>query len=149
MREVKCFRYKNAVDIFIGYKDGKVVATAGVAIAGNATEMAVFAINDLREGNWDRFVPIPEPSHPRVAALRKQLSRHGKLEVLADSEGYDDITDMLEANELDSVVPAICCNPASLDCTYSTGMEPDQDAGWCEECKAGTVVSCLVLAGVI
>ena len=68
-----------------------------------------------------------------------------KLEKLAEIEGME-VMEMLEAATFDSVVPAICKNP---DCDSSTGMEPDQDQGWCEECDAGTLVSCLVLAGLI
>jgi len=49
----------------------------------------------------------------------------------------------------DSVSPAICCNPENTDCDYTAEMEPDQDRGWCEECNANTVVSALVLAGLI
>ena len=69
-----------------------------------------------------------------------------KLETLAENEGYDSVDDMIEAASIDSVVPAICVN---IDCDYSTGMEPDQDRGWCENCKTNTVKSCLILMGVI
>jgi hypothetical protein len=54
--------------------------------------------------------------------------------------------DMLEHATFDSVAPAICSNEG---CDYSTEMEPDQDRGWCEECGTNTVVSCLILAGII
>ena len=40
--------------------------------------------------------------------------------------------------------PSICTN-----CGYITNMEPDQDRGWCESCEKNTVVSCLILAGII
>jgi hypothetical protein len=72
----------------------------------------------------------------------KQMS---KLEQLADIEGLS-IDEMLEAATFDSVAHAICKNPG---CTYTTMMEPDQEHGWCEECNEGSVVSCLVLAGII
>ncbi len=42
----------------------------------------------------------------------------------------------------DGRCPAIC-----TECGYITEMEPDQDAGWCDECDGNTVVSALVLAG--
>ena len=35
------------------------------------------------------------------------------------------------------------------DCSYITEMEPDQDRGYCEACGGNTVVSALVLAGLI
>lgn len=68
------------------------------------------------------------------------------LDVLAHIEGYESLEEMLEERGLDSVVPAICTNPG---CSYTTGMEPDQDKGFCDECKTNTVKSCLILAGII
>ena len=67
-----------------------------------------------------------------------------KLETLAEIEGLD-VDEMLEQATFECVAPAICMNP---DCNYTTGMEPDQDKGWCEECGEGTVKSCLILAGI-
>ena len=69
-----------------------------------------------------------------------------KLETLTEIEGYDDTFDMLEAVTFDSVAPGICKNP---DCTYTCNVEPDSDSGWCEVCETNSVVSCLILAGVI
>ena len=34
-------------------------------------------------------------------------------------------------------------------CDYTTEMEPDQEEGYCEACGGNTVVSALVLAGII
>jgi hypothetical protein len=34
-------------------------------------------------------------------------------------------------------------------CSYTCEMEPDQDRGWCEECRSNAVKSALILAGVI
>lgn len=68
-----------------------------------------------------------------------------KLELLADLEGFDSVDDLLETC-IDSVVPAICCNPR---CDYTTEMEPDQDQGWCEVCETNSVKSALILAGFI
>lgn len=66
------------------------------------------------------------------------------LDKLAEIEGYEDSMELLEANAVDSVVPAIC-----RDCQYTEGMEPDQTRGWCPECNKNSMVSCMVLAGVI
>jgi hypothetical protein len=51
-----------------------------------------------------------------------------------------------EASISDSVAPAICTEP---ECDYTTEMEPDQDAGYCEACGNNSVASALVLAGLI
>ena len=67
-----------------------------------------------------------------------------KLGALRDSEGFDSIDAMLEAATFDSVSPAIC-----TECDYTCEMEPDQDRGYCEICGQNTVVSALILAGII
>jgi hypothetical protein len=46
----------------------------------------------------------------------------------------------------DAVSPAICTNP---DCNYTCEMEPDQDRGWCDECRTNTMVAAPVLAEMI
>jgi len=74
------------------------------------------------------------------------MSKIDKLERLAELEGYEDSMEMLEEASTDSVVPAICMNQG---CDYTTGIEPDQNRGWCEECEMGSVKSCLIPAGVI
>ena len=66
-----------------------------------------------------------------------------KLTELAKSEGMT-LEGMLEEATLDGVCPGICRN-----CDYTTEVEPDQDKGWCENCNTNTVVSCLILAGLI
>lgn len=66
------------------------------------------------------------------------------LNQLANDWGFENVDDMLSGCMFDSVCPGIC-----LRCGYSTEVEPDQSRGWCEECEAGTVVSALVLAGII
>jgi hypothetical protein len=71
--------------------------------------------------------------------------RKSKLEELADACGMS-VDELLESAAIDSVVPGICTNDG---CDYTAEYEPDQDAGWCEECDTGTVASALVLAGVI
>ena len=69
-----------------------------------------------------------------------------KLETLADVEGFESTDDLLASAVADSVCPGICAN---LSCSYTCETEPDQDAGWCEECGAGTVKSALILADLI
>ncbi|MEQ8696139.1 MAG: hypothetical protein RLT05_06215 [Bauldia litoralis] len=70
--------------------------------------------------------------------------RQEKLAALREAEGFATIEAMLETTAFDSVSPAICIN-----CNCTAEMEPDQDRGHCEGCGQNTVVSALVLAGVI
>ena len=72
--------------------------------------------------------------------------RQEKLAKLLEAEGYDTLKDLAKAVVSDSVSPAICTEP---DCDHTSEMEPDQDAGYCESCGKNTVVSALVLAGLI
>jgi hypothetical protein len=75
--------------------------------------------------------------------------RRAKLLTLCAIEGYDDENDLFGVAISDSVCPAICCNPDNPACDYTTEMEPDQERGWCEDCRRGTMVSALVLGGLI
>ena len=75
--------------------------------------------------------------------------RRAKLKKLCDIEGFEDAAELFAATISDSVSPAICCNPDNPDCDYTAEMEPDQDQGWCERCERGTLVSALVLGGII
>lgn len=71
-----------------------------------------------------------------------------KLTILWQSEGYDSLEALLEDAAFGGRLgcPAICMN---VDCDYTCDMEPDQDRGWCEECRDTTLKSAMVLAGVI
>jgi len=82
---------------------------------------------------------------PEALALSDEV-RQQKLAKLLEIEGYDDIADLAEAVFSDAVSPAICCNP---DCNYTCEMEPDQDRGWCDECRTNTTVAAVVLAEMI
>jgi hypothetical protein len=72
-----------------------------------------------------------------------------KLRKLAEVEGFESATALIEAACVDSVCPAICCNEASPNCDYTEEMEPDQDRGWCEVCELNSMKSALILAGLI
>jgi len=74
------------------------------------------------------------------------MATSNKLAELARQYGYTTIHQMLQAAAFDSVVPGICRNK---ECNYTTDVEPDCERGWCEECQANTVVSALMLAGII
>ena len=55
------------------------------------------------------------------------------------------LASILEADVFDSVVHG-CCE----DClTISFGHEPDAEANWCPRCKKHTVVSILIVAGIL
>jgi hypothetical protein len=73
-----------------------------------------------------------------------ETDRQAKLEKLRAAEGFESVEAMLEAATFDGVSPAICTN-----CDYTCEMEPDQDRGWCENCGQNTVVSALILVGLI
>ena len=64
-----------------------------------------------------------------------------KLKKLMESEGFEQLEELLSAVVGDSVSPAICCNE---DCNYTCEMEPDQTRGYCEACGKNTVVAALV-----
>lgn len=66
-----------------------------------------------------------------------------KLLKLAEIQGME-VMDMLEEAIYDSICPAIC-----MECDATYDYEPDQDRGWCEECKKNTVKSALIIARII
>ena len=72
--------------------------------------------------------------------------RRAKLAKLIEIEGYESIEELAEAILSDSVSPAICMNE---NCNFTCEMEPDQDAGYCEECHTNSMQSALILAGLI
>ena len=69
-----------------------------------------------------------------------------KLMKLCEIEGCENPHDLLQAVIADSVCPAICMTEG---CDYTAEMEPDQDTGYCEVCGGNTMMSALVLAGLI
>ena len=80
---------------------------------------------------------------PEKSAAEKQRL---KLDKLIEIEGFPNVEALLEATITDSVSPAICMNDG---CSYTAEMEPDQDRGWCEECRTNSMKSALVLAEII
>jgi hypothetical protein len=72
--------------------------------------------------------------------------RRAKVAKLIEIEGYESLEQLLEAVIGDTVSPAICMN---ADCTYTCEMEPDQERGYCDECRTNTMVAAPVLAGII
>jgi hypothetical protein len=78
--------------------------------------------------------------------MNQAALRQAKLTKLLEIEGYERVEDLIEAVFSDSVSPAICMNE---DCTFTCEMEPDQDAGWCDECRTNTTMAAPVLAGLL
>jgi hypothetical protein len=68
------------------------------------------------------------------------------LQTMADDGGFEDVQEMLEASVCDSVCPAIC---TMSGCQSQFQMEPDCEAGLCEECGCDSVDSAMILAGLI
>jgi len=68
-----------------------------------------------------------------------------KINQLINSWGMS-LDDILMEGTFSGTCAAICVNP---ECDYTTDMEPDQDAGWCEICHTNTVQSALILMGMI
>jgi len=73
-------------------------------------------------------------------------AKAAKLMKLCCAEGFARLDDLLAAAVSDSLCPAICMTEG---CDYTTEMESDQAEGYCEACGGNTVVSALVLAGII
>ena len=69
-----------------------------------------------------------------------------KLMQICEAEGFATVDDLLALLVADSVCPAICMTEG---CDYIAPMESDQEEGYCEECSANTMVSVLVLVGLI
>lgn len=72
--------------------------------------------------------------------------RRAKLSKLIESEGFENLEQMLQSTVFDGVSPGICVNS---ECNHTVEVEPDQDRGWCEVCKTQTVQSALILADLI
>lgn len=77
--------------------------------------------------------------------MKVNCQANKKLNKLAQIEGRT-VDGLLKDSMSDSVAKGICTKPG---CDYTVDVEPDQSKGWCEECLDNTVVSCLILAGVI
>jgi len=64
-----------------------------------------------------------------------------------DIEGYQDEFEAVESIDQDIYLPnGLCLTP---ECSYTTEVEPDQRAGYCECCGHNSVQSLFVLMGVI
>ena len=72
------------------------------------------------------------------------LTRRELLSRATKDFGFSTVDEMFLSSIMDCVVPAVC-----KECGYTAEMEPDQSRGWCEVCDKNTVVSVLVLGGLI
>jgi len=73
-------------------------------------------------------------------------NKTAKLMRLCELEGFEKVEDILFKSITDSVCPAICMTEG---CDFTAEMEGDQEEGYCESCGGNTVVSALILAGLI
>jgi hypothetical protein len=69
-----------------------------------------------------------------------------KLMKLCEIEGFEIVEGVLFLSIIDSVCPAICMTEG---CDYTAALEPDSREGYCEACGGNTMVSALILAGLI
>lgn len=75
------------------------------------------------------------------------LERSAKLQRIAADEGFADVESLLAWAAREASCPGICVDP---DCGRSCShIEPDQRHGYCDHCGGETIVSCLVLAGLL
>jgi hypothetical protein len=75
------------------------------------------------------------------------LQKRQALRKIAEVEGFETVTELLENAISECVSPGFCTNP---DCgQVSSSHEPDATENWCEFCEKNTVVSAPVLAGII
>ena len=73
-------------------------------------------------------------------------TQQDKLDALCDYLEMD-VAEALEAAAFDGVTAGACTRP---DCDFVTEeIEPDSRDGWCDDCRANTVASVMVLAGVL
>jgi hypothetical protein len=93
--------------------------------------------------------PTPPPEFSDAGAEEEKTDdalRQAKLAKLIEIEGYNSADELMEAVFSDAVSPAICMNEG---CGFTCEMEPDQDAGYCEECHTNTMTAAPVLTGLI
>ena len=69
-----------------------------------------------------------------------------KLEILCEEYGFDDALELCEEFFNEGCVPAICF---SKNCDATFEYEPDCQRGYCEECGKNSVISAMILLGVI
>lgn len=69
-----------------------------------------------------------------------------KLIAVCESEGFRSPEALIVSAMADTVSPGICMNDG---CNYITEVEPDQDEGYCESCDTCSVISALILAGML
>jgi hypothetical protein len=69
-----------------------------------------------------------------------------KLMTVCEAEGFATIDDLFVLLVTDSLCPAICMTEK---CNHIAQLESDQREGYCEKCGGNTMISVLVLAGLI
>lgn len=93
---------------------------------------------------WEEIEALGSASKPNGTVVESDVT--AKINALAEIEGFTSTDEMIAAYINDSVVPGICMNP---DCDNTVDVEPDQDRGYCEDCKTNSVKAATVLLAVI
>ncbi|GGI29824.1 hypothetical protein [Bradyrhizobium guangdongense] len=73
-------------------------------------------------------------------------AKSAKLMMVCEAEGFATIDDLFVLLAADNLCPAICMTEG---CDRIERLESDQEEGYCEGCGGNTMVSVLVLAGLI
>jgi hypothetical protein len=68
----------------------------------------------------------------------------GRLLKICEGWGYRDVPELVDRYLFKDTCPAIC-----LECGSIVEKDADQRAGWCCHCDDDTMVSALVLAGLL
>lgn len=91
-----------------------------------------------------RMTKPVELEQVKPAPLEAVKPKRYGIKALMEAYGFTELDALVGECVMDSISPAIC-----TVCGYTTDMEPDQRAGWCEVCEKGTVKAALVLLGMI
>ena len=105
-------------------------------------------MTDMNGAAWisSTHRPMGFPEFVIVIASIMALNPLAMDMMLPALPNIDSTEELMEAVFSDSVSPAICMNEG---CDFTCEMEPDQDAGYCEECHTNTMKAAPVLAGLI
>jgi hypothetical protein len=76
--------------------------------------------------------------------MKQGLTRRQLIAICLDDSGLADMHELLEYCVFDSVVVGAC-----KYCGHTCEVEPDCGDGWCEVCDRPSVLSVLILAGLI